>query len=66
MSSDVGTIMDKAAVSDRRALFAALQAALLELVNAAHDKNWEADTAYERVDAALDRGVEAGGIAPHE
>jgi len=54
----VGRIMDKAATADRRALFAALQAALGPIIDAKYGRVDEGG--LERVEKALDLGAPYG------
>jgi len=54
----VGRIMDKAAEADRRALFAALQAALGQIIDAEH--GGYRGGGLESVERALDVGAEYG------
>lgn len=55
----VGRIMDKAATSDRRALFAGLQAALGEVIDLQHGGHRGGDP-FVRIEKALDLGAEVG------
>jgi len=57
----VGRIMDKAATADRRALFAALQAAVGEIVDAHYRPTGMPRYApLSRVEEAIDLGAEVG------
>jgi hypothetical protein len=62
MSEDdtVGRIMDKAAEADRQALFAALQAALLAMVDMQYRGVSDLGAPLARVEAALDLGAPYG------
>jgi hypothetical protein len=55
----VGRIMDKAAMADRRALFAALQMALSEMIDLQFGGR-RGSNPYVRVEEALDLGAEVG------
>jgi len=55
----ISRIMGKAAVADRRALFAALQAAVAVIIDLHYQPQQDRDP-FERVEAAIDLGAEFG------